>query len=160
MKYREPASIEDALIECAALIGWTAMAEAVGRKERMVRNWADPDHKSQIPVPDLLAIDRVCLAQTGQAPLLACLKRIEDRYGKREVEACVFEATLNLHAAVGQFSHTLKGALSPQSPGGQRLSLCERHELAPILRQVMRAVEDAQHGLKAKNVVPITGKVS
>lgn len=42
-KAREPNTFEDAILRIADRIGWDGAADIVGKGERVVRNWSDPD---------------------------------------------------------------------------------------------------------------------
>lgn len=49
-KAREPMTYDAALVRIADRLGWDEMAKVTGRKERTVRNWADPDTGETCPV--------------------------------------------------------------------------------------------------------------
>lgn len=49
-KSRDPMTYDAALVRIADRLGWAEMATVTGRKERTVRNWADPDTGETCPV--------------------------------------------------------------------------------------------------------------
>ncbi len=66
-KRRAPASIDAALARIAGQLadGWVGMAALVGRAERTVRNWGDPDTPEQIPFDASIALDLAYQAAGG-----------------------------------------------------------------------------------------------
>lgn len=64
-KRREPLTFHRALTVIAARIGWDKCAMLVGRSERLVRMWSDPDADSEISIIDALRLDAAYLAAGG-----------------------------------------------------------------------------------------------
>ncbi|WP_298165368.1 hypothetical protein [Novosphingobium sp.] len=64
-KRREPLTFHRALTVIAARIGWDKCAMLVGRSERLVRMWSDPDADSEISIIDALRLDSAFLASGG-----------------------------------------------------------------------------------------------
>jgi len=56
-KRRAPLSIDAALTEIAAVIGWDGMAEATGKGAAYLRACADPDRREQLAMRDARALD-------------------------------------------------------------------------------------------------------
>lgn len=69
-KARNPSTFEDAILRIVDRIGWTAAADAVGKGERVVRNWSDPDMDRQPTIDDALRLDAEYLKAGGGAPPL------------------------------------------------------------------------------------------
>ena len=70
-KPRAPLTYDNALTRIAAQIGWAAMAEAVGQRERTVRDWGDPDLERRCPIEAAELLDLAFQAGGGQgAPML------------------------------------------------------------------------------------------
>ncbi len=67
-KIREPMSFHDAVTKVAGLLGWARTAEAVGKAERTVRNWSDPDTGALPTIEDALRMDAAYLARGGAEP--------------------------------------------------------------------------------------------
>lgn len=79
-KARDPSTFEDAIVRIADRIGWGAAADAVGKGERVVRNWSDPDMDRQPTIDEAMALDAAYLAAGGgEPPLMAVYGRRLDR---------------------------------------------------------------------------------
>lgn len=64
-KRREPLTFHRALTVIAARIGWDKCAMLVGRGERLVRLWSDPEADSEISIIDALRLDKAFMAAGG-----------------------------------------------------------------------------------------------
>lgn len=70
-KERNALTFERAMTNVAAKIGWEEAARLVGRTERAVRNWSDPDTSAQVTLDHALQLDVAFLAAGGEcAPFL------------------------------------------------------------------------------------------
>lgn len=84
-KARNPTTFEDAILRIVDRIGWAAAADAVGKGERVIRNWSDPDMDRQPDIDDALKLDAAYLAAGGGNPpplasvYLARLERIASK---------------------------------------------------------------------------------
>jgi len=67
-KAREPTTFEDAILRIVDRIGWAAAADAVGKGERVVRNWSDPDMDREPTISEALALDAAYRAAGGGNP--------------------------------------------------------------------------------------------
>lgn len=67
-KAREPTTFEDAILRIVDRIGWAAAADVVGKGERVVRNWSDPDMDRQPTIDECLLLDAAYLAAGGGTP--------------------------------------------------------------------------------------------
>lgn len=72
-KSRDPLTFEDAVTKIAAEIGWDGCAVAVGKTERLVRYWSDPDEDREPSITQALKLDAAYRAKTGSnlAPMLS-----------------------------------------------------------------------------------------
>lgn len=69
-KRRQPLTLAAALTRIADIVGWDEMAEATRRRPSMVRAWADPDRREEVPLRDAIQLDRAYQASGGAgAPL-------------------------------------------------------------------------------------------
>lgn len=65
-KRRTALSFDDAATRIAAQIGWEEMAGIVGRSERAVRNWSDPECATYPSIDQALALDVAYRARGGE----------------------------------------------------------------------------------------------
>lgn len=95
-KPRAPLTYDNALTRIAAQIGWAAMAEAVGQKERTVRDWGDPDLERGCPIEAAELLDLAFQAGGGEgAPMHETYSlRLEAAHARR------FAAGIDLARAV------------------------------------------------------------
>lgn len=81
-KARAPSTFEDAITRIAARIGWDGAAEAVGKVEKVVRNWSDPDMNRLPSIDEALAMDAAFIASGGgEGPLMAVYQLKLERSG-------------------------------------------------------------------------------
>lgn len=79
-KARAPSTFADAVTRIAGRVGWAAMSEAVGKSERAVRNWSDPDMDRDPTIDEALILDAAYLAAGGgEAPIMAVYQLRLDR---------------------------------------------------------------------------------
>lgn len=119
-KARCPSSFADAVTRVAGRLGWDGTAQAVGKAERTVRNWSDPDTGAQPTIDDALRLDAAYLeAGGGEPPMLAVYQlRLE-----RAVAPVADTAELTASAAMaareaGEFTAAMMAAAQP---GASRL---------------------------------------
>lgn len=67
-KSREPTTFEDAILRIVDRIGWAAAADVVGKGERVIRNWSDPDMDRRPDIDECLKLDAAYLAAGGGNP--------------------------------------------------------------------------------------------
>lgn len=103
-KARNPSTFADAVTRIAGRIGWSAMADAVGKTERAVRNWSDPDMDRHPSIQDALALDAAYLAAGGgEPPIMAVYQLQLDRAVQAPADsAALARATGNVATEVGQ----------------------------------------------------------
>jgi len=68
-KAREPSTFEDAILRIVDRIGWDGAADIVGKGERVIRNWSDPDMDRQPTIDEALALDEAYLKAAARVPL-------------------------------------------------------------------------------------------
>lgn len=67
-KARDPSTIEDAILRIVDRIGWAAAADVVGKGERVIRNWSDPDFGRRPDFEECIALDAAYMAAGGDSP--------------------------------------------------------------------------------------------
>lgn len=116
-KARAPISFDNALTRIAALLGWPAMAAAVDRKERTVRNWSDPDTGETCPVDCALKLDLLFQAGGGEgAPMFETYSLLLET-GHAEQFGCQRELAKKLHVAIKEGAEAHSAILSVTLPG-------------------------------------------
>lgn len=79
-KVRPPATIQDAVTRIAGRVTFPAAADAVGKSERAVRNWSDPDMDRLPSIKEAIILDALYLAEGGgEPPLLAVYQLLLER---------------------------------------------------------------------------------
>ncbi len=114
-KARDPSTFEDAILRIVDRIGWAAAADAVGKGERVVRNWSDPDMDRQPTIDEAMALDAAYLsAGGGEPPLMAVYGRRLDRLVQAPANSAVLVAS-SQRAAIeaGQAIAALMAAAQP-----------------------------------------------
>lgn len=75
-KTRDPMTYDAALVRIADRLGWDEMARVTGRKERTVRNWADPDTGERCPVDCAELLDLAYRGAGGESyPMADTMQR-------------------------------------------------------------------------------------
>jgi hypothetical protein len=101
-KAREPTTFEDAILRIVDRIGWAAAADVVGKGERVVRNWSDPDMDRQPTIDDALKLDIAYRAAGGGEPtpmLAVFMARLERASAAPSDTAAIAAATALADAA-------------------------------------------------------------
>lgn len=75
LKPRDPLDVESALVAAAEILGWAALATAVGRSEALVKAWTDPDRREQPNFRQIIQVSMACARATGTEPPLLALHR-------------------------------------------------------------------------------------
>lgn len=114
-KARDPSTFEDAILRIVDRIGWAAAADAVGKGERVVRNWSDPDMDRQPTIDEAMALDAAYLsAGGGEPPLMAVYGRRLDRMVQAPSDAAVLvRASQAAAVEAGQAIAALMAASQP-----------------------------------------------
>lgn len=74
-KLRAPLTFENALDRIAGVLGWSVMGELLGKAERTVRDYGDPDIATGISLADAFALEVAYRRAGGDgAPIADCWK--------------------------------------------------------------------------------------
>jgi hypothetical protein len=139
-KIRPAATFADAVTRVAGRIGWAGAADAVGKAERTVRNWSDPDTGALPTVEDALALDRAYLEAGGTSPpLLGVMTlRLERGCAIGVDRAGLAIATANAAREGGEALAALSGLL------GDTVSPAAREQARRELGEAIEALQTAQ----------------
>lgn len=116
-KARDPSTFEDAILRIVDRIGWTAAADAVGKGERVVRNWSDPDMDRQPTIDEALALDTAYMAAGGGEPppmMAVYLTRLDRRQAPAADSAAIALATASAAKEAGE---AIAAAVAASQPG-------------------------------------------
>lgn len=142
-KLRDALTFEDAIIKIVALIGWNGAAAAVGKSERLVRAWSDPDDDRSITIEHALRLDAAFAARGGEgAPFLSAYAyQLElTGFGSTSSDALV-AVTARAAKECGEAIGALLEASRPGAPRQARdVALRESGEAIDILEEARRAV--------------------
>ena len=112
-------SFEHGLRECFHHLGVSRAAEAVEdfnghrKSESLLRKYADPDNdRHQVPMRDALAMDRACIADGHQPPMLTAYRSLLERAtnrgaGEDPANGEICHLTLAMDAAAGLVSEAV-----------------------------------------------------
>lgn len=114
-KVRCPASFADAVTRVAGRLGWDGASQAVGKAERTVRNWSDPDTGAVPTIDDALRLDAAYLAAGGgEPPLLSVFQlRLGWADGPAADAAELAAAAATAAREAGEFSAAMMAAAQP-----------------------------------------------
>lgn len=118
-KAREPSTYADAITRIADRIGWAAAADIVGKGERVVRNWSDPDMDREPCATEMELLDAAYLAAGGGAPPLATvlMTRLERRAAPAADSAQIANAVGHAAKEVGE---AIAAGVAASMPGADR----------------------------------------
>ncbi len=116
-KARDPSTFEDAILRIVDRIGWTAAADAVGKGERVVRNWSDPDMDRQPTIDEALALDAAYLAAGGgePPPMMAVYQVRLDRRAMPASDGAAIAAATGV--AAKEMGEAIAAAVAASQPG-------------------------------------------
>lgn len=142
-KRRAPLTIDAALTRIADKIpgGWSAMAELTGRRLSLVRSWADPDRREQIPLRDAVLLDKAYRdAGGGGAPIFAWFHSQLDAAGALAPSSA--DALIAITAeAIHEFSEAAGALLGAAHTGaGPTHFATARRELEEAIAVLRRAL--------------------
>lgn len=153
-KRRDPSTVDDAILRIAARIGWDRAAEAVGKGERVVRYWTDPDLGREPTFSEAMALDLAYIRDGGgEPPLLALYQlRLERAVQDRPDQEALVNATSLAAKEVGEALAATIQASQPGAPETVR-AIADREvgEACEALLQLRRTL--GPNG----NVTPIRG---
>lgn len=142
-KVRPPVSFADAVTRIAGRIGWDGAAQAVGKAERTVRNWSDPDTGALPTIEDALRLDAAYLAAGGaEAPIAAVfLFRLDREAAVRADPEQLMAATATAAREAGEAVSALVVASQPgASPQARAVAQKE-------IAEAIEALKETQHRL-------------
>lgn len=118
-KAREPSTFEDAILRIVDRIGWAAAADAVGKGERVIRNWSDPDMDRQPTIDEALKLDAEYLnAGGGAAPLMSVYAARLDRAAAPAADSAEIAAAVG--AAAKEVGEAIAAGVAAAQPGASR----------------------------------------
>lgn len=141
-KLRQPTTFADATTRVADRIGFAACADIVGKGERVIRNWSDPDMDRCPTFDEALALDMAYLdAGGGDPPFFAVYAaRLERRLSPAADSAEIARATGAMAKEAGE---AIAASVAASMPGAdQRMKVVAEKELDDAI--------DAMQGLKTK----------
>lgn len=73
-KLRTPLTFADAMMDVAGVIGWVGARKVVGKSDRLLRRWSEPDQAAVPSLTQALALDRAYRVAGGEgSPFLEAL---------------------------------------------------------------------------------------
>lgn len=120
-KAREPSTFADAVTRIAGRIGWTACAEVIGKGERVVRNWSDPDMDREPTLSEALALDAAYIAAGGgDGPLRAVYEARLERASTPAADSAEIAAAVG--TAAKEVCEAIAAGVAASQPGASRKS--------------------------------------
>jgi hypothetical protein len=147
-KIRSPLTLEYTLDLVFKWFPVTDIAAWVGRSEKMIYKWSDPDEEAQIPGWAMLRIDYHCLAHRGVAPFADLLQKLAECEHPRLAAAFGLpEAMLHVQASLGVLAGDMAEALSESSPLGKKLSPREAQKMMMHVEQMRQNLFDMEKSI-------------
>jgi hypothetical protein len=120
-KMRAPASFEDAITRVAGVLGFEGMAAVVGKTDRAVRNWSDPDIGTLPTLEDAWRLDAAYIAECGgEPPILAAYALKLKRSAFAPGNAAAIAASMKVAAKEG--GEALAALVDASQPGADQLT--------------------------------------
>ncbi|ATC34146.1 hypothetical protein CA606_18415 [Caulobacter vibrioides] len=120
-KRRVPASFQDAVATIGGFLTYPVAAEAVGKAERTVRNWSDPDTGALPTIEDAVRLDAAFIAAGGgDPPMLAAYAMRLERASMASAGAA--EVAASMKAAVREGNEAVNAMFDALERGGDRLA--------------------------------------
>lgn len=144
-KLRPPLSVNDALdqIKVQVVGGWAAMGDAIGKAERTVRNYGDPDTPEEISARDAITLDLLYRQHGGEgAPIFQCYALLLET---ERAEAMAGQAELARRAmdSIKEHSEAAQAVIACTLPGAGRA------EYDAAIREHEEAIRAATNTLAA-----------
>ena len=116
-KLREPTTFEDAVLRVVMVIGWDGAADAVGKDERVIRNWSDPDMDREPRMSEGEKLDLAYLRAGGAkpAPFLSVMMARQDRAVAPMADTA--EIALATGVAAKEAGEAIAAAVAASQPG-------------------------------------------
>lgn len=118
-KLRPPLSINAALDRIAGQVdgGWATMADAIGKKERTVRNYSDPDTAEEISARDSIALDILFQKHGGIGAPIFETYSLQLEVDRAEVFATQAEIARRAQKSVKENSEAAQAQIACLAPG-------------------------------------------
>lgn len=140
-KARQPLTLEDAITRVAARIGWAEAGEAVGKVDKVVRNWSDPDMAREPTFSEMLALDAAYLrAGGGEPPILTAYARLLNCQDLVPADAAQLAEITG--KAARETGEALAALIAASQPGASQT------ERVIATREVSESIEVLTHGLR------------
>ena len=132
-KRREPLTFERALCTIGTAIGWDVCAAIVGRGERAVRAWSEPDVETEISILDAQRLDQAFVARGGDHhPFLR-----------------VYTARLGIEAATPAGASHIEAAAIIAKEGAEATAAIIEHALHPSAEARRCALKEGEEAMAA-----------
>ncbi|MBX9661905.1 hypothetical protein [Novosphingobium sp.] len=146
-KRREPLTFHRALTVIAARIGWDKCAMLVGRSERLVRMWSDPDADSEISIIDALRLDGAFIAAGGDhGPFHRVFTTQLELAARDGTSADLAFAAANAARESGEAISALIEAATCRDPAKRRAARREAEEAIEALTDGIAALDRHEVG--------------
>ncbi|GMM59892.1 hypothetical protein [Novosphingobium pituita] len=146
-KRRDPLTFHRALTVIAGRIGWDKCAMIVGRSERLVRMWSDPDADSEISIIDALRLDKAFLAAGGDHAPLHRVYSFQVDLETAAGDLCMTRAAASVAKESGEaVAALLDAALNPDDAQALRRARKEGEEALAALTDGLAALGRSQAG--------------
>lgn len=146
-KRREPLTFHRALTEIAGRIGWDKCAMLVGRSERLVRMWSDPEADSEISIIDALRLDKAFLASGGEHAPFNRVFTLQLEIASSEVDIDVTLAAAKAAKEGGEaVAALIAAATRPTDIEARRRAYHEAEEAVDALTDGIAALKRQEQG--------------
>lgn len=120
-KRRVPASFQDAVATIGGFLTYPVAAEAVGKAERTVRNWSDPDTGALPTIEDAFRLDAAFIAAGGgDPPMLAAYAMRLERSALASADAAAIAASMKL--AAKESGEAMAALVDAAQPGATEIA--------------------------------------
>lgn len=139
---RDTASLSSVWADYIEILGVRDVAGMVGKSASTIYASANPDEDYLLDRSDLFVkLDRACLQAKNRAPYRAWFDRQMGAVGAEAVEE-LSRACLNVGATLGALQGKASEALSPTSPGGERVTAHEGREIKQMTKRLRGECDD------------------
>ena len=146
-KLRAPLSFEDAITRVAGVLGWAEACKAIGKEDRTLRAYSDPDDPRQLGVGDALILDAAYQRAGGDGAPIYEAYALQLEVSASALSACTQELARRAAVAAkegGQAVSSLIAATLPgATPADRALAIREVREARDALRDTLPMLEAA-----------------
>jgi hypothetical protein len=134
-KVRPPLTINNALDRIAGQVdgGWATMATAIGKRERTVRNYGDPDTPEEISARDSIALDILFQQHGGEGAPIFQTYALQLELDRADAFATQAEIARRVQASIKEGAEAAQAAIACTLPGASQadfVSAIREHEEA------------------------------